>query len=146
MASQAGVTPEQQYEIKGIDAAFQAGEALTGHQFKALYLSSEGNVKKMTQSANTEHFIGFCQSGDVDSSVTVALGAHVSVRISGITRAVAGAAITVGDFVMNGDAYGRVITATDNNQVIGIALEAASAINHIITVLIIRCPIKGDNT
>jgi len=137
----AGGTISQAYVTPILEMPFKTGEDLSASQWKAMYLSAEGTVKKMTASALTQKFIGFL-ADEPESAV----GSHCRVMVMGIAKAVAGAAITAFDFVMNGDSEGRVITATDNNQVVGMSLEAASAINQYIAVLIIHCPIKGDNT
>lgn len=61
-------------------------------------------------------------------------GEVAEVMQSGITKAVAGAAITVGAEVMAG-ADGRIITAaTAGSNVIGIALETAANANEVISV------------
>lgn len=65
-----------------------------------------------------------------------ALGEAAGVRISGVSKCVAGAAIAANAKVMAG-ADGRILTAaTLGSKIIGEALEAAAAANEIITVLI----------
>lgn len=145
MAVKAGATPEVQFEVKGLDLSFIAGETLTGHLYKPVYLSAERTVSLLV-SSTVMTFMGFLQTGTIDSDVAVLAGDHVSVRMSGITYVVAQSSFSAGDRLMVADTQGRVDTATDNNLVIAIALEAASAINQIVTAMIIQCPSKGDNT
>jgi hypothetical protein len=145
MSAQAGATPEVNIEVKGLDVSFIAGEVLTGHLYKAVYLSAERTISLVATSTNMA-FIGFLQSGDVGALTTIAIGDNVSVRIDGITYVVAQSSFTMGERLMVADSSGRVDTATDNNLVVAIALESASAINHVVSALIVHCPIKGDNT
>lgn len=145
MTAQAGATPEVNFEVKGLDVPFIAGETLTGHIYKPVYLSAERTVSLLV-SSTVMTFMGFLQSGDLNSLVTIASGDNVSVRMSGITYVVAQSSFSVGDRLMVADTQGRVDTATDNNLVVAIALEAASAINHVVAALIVHCPVKGDNT
>jgi hypothetical protein len=63
-----------------------------------------------------------------------ASGQPADIVMVGVSKAVAGAAITVGSEVMAG-ADGRIITAaTAGSNVIGVALEAAANANEVITV------------
>jgi hypothetical protein len=146
MAIKAGATPEVQFHAPVIDISFIAGEALTGHQYKPMYLSAERTVKLMTDNTGVQQFVGFMQNGDIAGDVTIAAGDFVSVRIMGFTYTVGQVATAMGLNVMVADSQGRLAAATDNLIVVAKLFEAYSAINHIATALIIHCPIKGDNT
>lgn len=61
------------------------------------------------------------------------------VQVVGVSKAVAGAAITAGVNVMS-DAAGKVIlAATAGSTMVGIALTSAGALNEIIDVLLLPC-------
>lgn len=66
---------------------------------------------------------------------TPSLGQAADVGILGISKAVAGAALTFNDPLMT-DTSGRVITATSTNHRFATALESATAAGQIITVMI----------
>lgn len=61
-------------------------------------------------------------------------GAASSVRVHGISFAIAGAAVGAGKRVMT-DAAGAIIEATTGKQSIGTSLKAATAAGEVITVL-----------
>jgi phosphoheptose isomerase len=64
---------------------------------------------------------------------------HCVVRLGGVSKCVAGAAVSIGDALV-ADSSGRCITATANNQyVFGRALEAATAAGDIISVALGGC-------
>jgi len=80
--------------------------------------------------------IGVVQE-DVDVAKVATGKAVVDVRILGISKVVAGAAISIGVEVMS-DTSGRVITAvTAANRTVGLALQAAAAAGDIIDVLLV---------
>jgi hypothetical protein len=62
-------------------------------------------------------------------------GQAADVVISGISKAVAGAAVSANDPLMT-DSSGRVITATSTNHRFATAIESASGAGQIITVLV----------
>ena len=64
-----------------------------------------------------------------------ALGAAANVSIHGITKVVAGAAITAGQELM-ADVNGRAIPQTATNRKVGMALEAAAGAGAMIAMLI----------
>ena len=65
-----------------------------------------------------------------------------SVLVSGVSKMVAGAAVLKGAEVMS-SAAGKAITATAGNNIVGRALEAATADDDIIAVLISKQGIKA---
>ena len=64
-----------------------------------------------------------------------ALGKEATVAFSGVSKVVAGAAITAGALVKS-DTAGKAITATTGDEVAGRAIEAAAADGNIISVLL----------
>jgi hypothetical protein len=84
-----------------------------------------GASEAVTQAnAGTDVVIGICQEEITAGDVT--LGRVANIQMLGVSRAIAGAAITAGATVMT-DSVGRVIAATATNRPVGIALQAASA-------------------
>lgn len=63
-------------------------------------------------------------------------GQAASVRVMGITKAISGAAVTVGDAVAS-DAAGKVVTQATTAVTVGVALEAAGGADEIISVLLL---------
>ena len=64
-------------------------------------------------------------------------GSPATVAIAGVSKVLAGAAVTAGDQVMS-DTSGRAITATGSGAyVLGVALETAANANEVIRVLIL---------
>jgi hypothetical protein len=99
--------------------------------FRGVRLVSSQTIDRV--SASTQVAIGIVQE-DVDLAKVQTGKAVVDVRVQGISRAVAGAAIAIGAEVMF-NAVGKVITAaTAANRVCGIALQAAAADNDQIDV------------
>lgn len=122
------------YEVPGLKiGTLTAAADLSTHQFKCVKMTSTGiNVCGVAG----EGVEGILQNKPA------ALGQEVELMCNGISKAVAGAAITKGAQVMT-DASGRVITAaTAGSKIIGVALEAAANAGEIIPVLF-SCPARG---
>jgi hypothetical protein len=119
----------------------------------ALTLDAMGNYASggMNQYAVVVQDTSSAKFGDVTlpaGSAAKALGVNmgapagpgdpVQCRVEGIARCRAASAISLGDTVMVADTSGRIATATaaTANFVVGRALEAATAANQIITVLL----------
>jgi hypothetical protein len=66
-----------------------------------------------------------------------AVGRVTAVATAGVTKWVAGAAVAAGALVMT-DGAGKCITATSTNYAVGIAEQAASGNNIVISVALIR--------
>lgn len=66
-----------------------------------------------------------------------ALGQAADVGFSGVSKAVAGAAFVAGALLMT-DTNGRLITATSTNDAVAKAIEAATAANQIVTVMVMN--------
>lgn len=103
-----------------------AGADLSAKQYHALRVTAAFTVDA-TNSAGMA-CVGVLQNKPSAS------GQAAEVMQSGITKAVAGAAVSAGAEVMAG-ADGRIITAaTAGSNVIGIALEAAANANEVISI------------
>lgn len=114
------------FEIPGESVGVLVAAAdLDTRQFTAVQVNSSGQIAAVTGSAQVT--FGILQDKP-------RAGQPANVMRSGVTKMVAGAAVTAGAEVM-ADATGRAITAaTATNRVIGIALETATAPNQIIAV------------
>ncbi len=73
--------------------------------------------------------------GIAHHQLAVSAGKHCDVTIIGITDADAGAAFPI-NAKLTADADGKLVQASDGNQVIAIALETATSADEIIRVLI----------
>jgi len=107
--------------------SYDAGADLSTKQYYAMIFTAG---KLAVAGANAE-VIGILQ--DKPNAVDVA----GTVAIRGASKAVAGAAITIGDYVAT-DASGKLIAATVGQAVVGIALSAAGADLEVFSVLIDR--------
>jgi predicted RecA/RadA family phage recombinase len=96
-------------------------------QFLCVYISAARTVTVQTSQGGAVY--GILQN-------TPPQGAAADVGILGVSKAVAGAAISAGANLMC-DGNGRVITQTGSNVIVGVALEAASAANQIITIALV---------
>ena len=103
----------------GTDITIVASGDLSANQYRAVKLDANGR----TVAVSTQ---GDVATLGVQQDKPSALGQPSTVRISGITKAVAGAAIAVGARVTP-NATGQMITGTTGNQVVGIALTAAAS-------------------
>lgn len=108
-----------------------AAADLSTKQFYAVKLTAARAVN--LASANTDSIYGILQNKPKS-------GEAADVGIFGISKAVAGAAISAGAALMS-DTAGKLITQTSTNPKVAIALEAAGAADQIITVKII--PVAG---
>jgi len=118
------------YEIAGQDYSFPAAADLSGNQY---YFVEIGATGVTVCDAATDIPLGVLQNKPGS-------GAAAAVRVTGISKVIAGGAISVGNPVGT-DASGRaraLTPGTDTTAYIrGIALEAASAANEIISVLLL---------
>ena len=107
--------------------SFVANADLSANQFRFVRPVSVDTVDVM--SASTQIAIGVQQNKPV-------AGQAVDICVNGVSKVVAGAAVTVNTEIMS-DTVGRAITAaTTGNRVQGIALEAASGAGVLIAVLL----------
>jgi len=108
-----------------------ASADLSAKQFYLVKLNTSGR-QVVIGAANSDNVYGVLQSKPK-------AGEAANVGIFGISKAVAGAAITAGDPLMS-DTSGRVITQTSTNPKVGVALEAATVTGQIITIKVIPTP------
>lgn len=113
------------YEQPGFKFTLIAAADLRTHQYKFVDVDATG---KAALGANGGRVAGV-QQGKANT------GEAVEICHSGISKVVAGAAVTAGDEIMS-DASGRAITATSTNQRVGIALQTASGAGILIPVLL----------
>ncbi|MEN3051291.1 MAG: DUF2190 family protein [Candidatus Methanosuratincola petrocarbonis] len=116
------------WEISGQRIPLKAGADLSTHQFKVVYASDANTVALATDRAS--HMpLGILQNKP-DT------GQAADIMISGISKAVAGDSISVGAN-LSFDTYARVVTTPGDGYFwVGTALEAASAADEVIPVLI----------
>jgi len=112
-------------ELKGMTISLKASVDMTGKKYVPVKVTGE---HIFTPCAAAEQAVGFLQT-------EVKLGEAGQVMIQGITFAKAAAPIAAGVAVAVG-ANSTVATATVGQKVCGIALDAATAANDIISVLI----------
>jgi hypothetical protein len=111
-------------EFKILDVSFVADNAITIGQI--LKVTATG-VDVAT--ANTDAMIGIAMTA-------ASQGDMVTVRVAGAARVQASAAISVGALVTATTAGQAVTDSTDKHGIIGRALEAATAQNDLISILI----------
>lgn len=112
--------------------AMKAGAAITDVRGKAVKFDASGNVI-------------LCVAGDAALGVgiltndqDIAVGGDVTVQVKDMGLVLAGAAtIKAGDELAS-DANGKLIKATDGQNVIAIALEASSAADTFIKAMLVR--------
>lgn len=97
-------------------------------QFLAVKLNTAAARQVVLASSGGETIYGVLQNQPLE-------GQAADVGILGITKAVAGAAVTEGAALMT-DTAGRLITATSTNHRVAYAIEAASGAGIIFTVVL----------
>ena len=129
------------YKTDGEQVSFEAEEAMVEPYVFVVVGSTAGQVK--FQAASTS--VATAVIGCIQNSASA--GEAVNVQMSGITKAVASAAIAKGARVHVGSIDGRVDDDQDGTAgavYVGIALEAASAAGEIISVAI-NCPAVAED-
>jgi hypothetical protein len=109
-----------------------AAADLSASQFLAVKITASRAVN--LASSGGEAIYGILQN-------TPTSGLAADVGILGVTKAIAGAAVTAGDYLMT-DTSARVITATSTNHRIGQSLETCTTAGQIITIAL--GPNSGD--
>lgn len=110
------------YEIPGKNITLVAAVDLTAKQYHAVKLDSNGKATAITVAG--EDAIGILQ-------IPAIAGEAATVMVSGVTKAIYGAAVTAGQCVMV-DASGKIVpfatpAASNTNYAIGRALESGVA-------------------
>lgn len=120
------------FEIPVLDISLDASTDLSAKQFFFIETSSSSEA---ALSGAGEVVTGVLQNKPD------AAGKSASVRVYGVSKVTAGAAITAGAEVSS-DANGKAATSTTGDYIVGIALEAAAADGDIIAVLITHAGIS----
>lgn len=107
-------------------AALNAAADLSAKQFLGVKVTADRAVNVV--SASTDKSIGILQNKPLS-------GQEAEITHNGVSKAIAGAAVTVGVEVMF-DTNGKVIAATTTNRAVGVALQAAGGANEVIPVLL----------
>jgi len=114
------------YEQQVLDLPLKGGGAITKYYFTKVSAADEVEVC----SGATDRVLGVCQE------TVAADGDSADIRVLGVTKVVAGAAVAAGALVGT-DANGKAVTkSTAGDFVAGTALEAAGADGDIISVLL----------
>ena len=111
------------WEVPGETMTRRSSEDLTAKQYRAVALDSVSELVTPGAGAVT---LGVLQNAPDD-------GQYGTVMVTGITKMVAGAAITLPARVTTDNA-GRAVTATTGDFVVGTALMAASGAGIVISV------------
>jgi hypothetical protein len=114
------------FDISGVDITLEAGADLSAKQYFLVAIASDGQIDPAGDGANVD---GVLQNDPDDA------GKAATVRISGVSKVVCGAAITKGDKVAS-DAAGKAVTAASSDRVIGRALQTTTADGQILAVLL----------
>lgn len=113
------------WELPVLDLSLEAEADLSAKQFHLIKLDSSG---KVALAGSAERAIGVLQNNP-------STGEAAQVRVLGVSKVVSGYSFGVGT-VLASDASGKAITSSSAKP-IGIALEAATAANQIVSVLVI---------
>ena len=120
-----------------LDVTFKAGEDLTTHQYKFVYLSADQTVSLCT----TSHLdaIGVLQNEPDSDEAAV-------VRVLGLSKVIASATVAIGKRVVsNTSALATAEASADatEQRILGIAVEAASTSDIFEILLIQGSLVKG---
>jgi len=111
------------YEGIGTDWTFNASADLSTKQYRVVKLHSDGTIVVSSQGTAALDQLGILQDKPA------AAGRACQVRLFGISKAVAGAAINPGASVM-ADGNGAVIAATNGKMALGIHIGTSAAANN----------------
>jgi hypothetical protein len=112
------------WEIEGLDFTLPAAADLSANQYFIVKVDSSGSA---ALAGDGEPAIGVLQN-EPDAA-----GKAASIRFAGISKVVAGAAVSAGAQVTP-NASGKAITAATGKNILGVALAAASGDGVIIPV------------
>ena len=116
-------------EANGIDVSVCVANADLTTQFVAVKVGT-ADFNVILESTGGVAIMGILQNKPK-------AGQAANVRVSGVSKSVAGAAYTRGTFLMT-DTSGRLITATSTNAQVAYALESATAVSEVRSVLILN--------
>lgn len=116
-------------ETKGLDLSLRAAADLSAKQHTIMKVSEENGVTFGT--AGTDKNVGILQNKPGDDHAA-------SVRVSGISKMIAGAALASVGLHITADSAGRGVgTTTDGHICIGYNLEICDAADEVVTVLVL---------
>jgi len=116
-------------EANGVDVSVCVANAdLSSSQFLAVRVAT-ADFNVVLESTGGVAIMGVLQNKPKAAQTA-------NVRVSGVTKAVAGAAYTRGTYLMT-DTSGRMITATSTNYQVAYALESATAVSEVRSVLLL---------
>lgn len=124
-----------------IDIAGIAGSTLTSKQYYAVSLATDGKWDVQDGAGGAEELTGILQT-PTSTANPIVDGDPITVRIFGISKAVADAAIEEGVAIAS-NSDGQVLTVTGAYFPMGYAIEPASAAGDIIQVFV--CPSGQSN-
>lgn len=113
------------YTEAGLFVTLQAGQDLSSSQYYFVAVAADGQIDPAGDGVYAD---GILQN-DPDAA-----GKAANVQIAGISKVVAGGAISVGDAVAS-NASGKAATAATGEVILGTALEAATADGDTISIL-----------
>ena len=113
------------YQENGLNISLEAAADLSGAQFRGVVVNASGQI---TLAALDNVFVGVLQDNPD------AIGQAAAVRFTGVTKAVAGAAVTAGGRLVT-DANGAFIPVGANSNPGATALESGAA-GEIIAILL----------
>jgi hypothetical protein len=115
-------------ETTGPDISEEASADLSSNQFYLVKPTSSGLA-----------LTGAGEAGYALQNKPDAAGKAGTFRISGVSKVVTGAAVSIGDY-LSSDASGKAVTATAGQDVAGQALEASAADGVVIKMLVLKAP------
>ncbi len=119
-------------EVAGLDLSFKASADLSAAQYLLVKLHTVQDQIALA-AAHDDEVIGILQDAPA------AAGRHCLVRVSGVSKCVSGAAVTLHADVIS-DAAGKGIdsaaTSGQNEGVVGKALEATTGADEVFSVLL----------
>lgn len=110
----------------GVDISLEAGQDLSAKQYYFVTVASDGQVDPTGD--------GLLAHGVLQNDPAAA-GRGATVRISGVSKVVAGGACTRGGLVAS-DSAGKAVNVVSGDMALGTALETATTDGQIISVLL----------
>lgn len=114
------------FKYAGQCVTLEAGQDLSSSQYVFVTVAADGQIDP----ASADTFAEGVLQNDPDAA-----GAAANVQIDGVSKVLAGGAISVGDAVAAATG-GKAATAGTSSVILGTALEAATADGDIISVLL----------
>lgn len=116
------------YQIPVLDITLVAGQDLQESQFRGVAISEDGEAV-LPNHTDAETVLGFLQNDPEE-------GEAASIRVYGVTKAIASTTDVNYGTEVEVDADGRISDAGDDDVVLGIALLDAGATDDVVSVLL----------